>query len=281
MTIKNINPFIRNAFTLTHSPLNTAVTCADSRIFYVFQGNGCLIIDEKIIEFKQDTLFLWQSGTNYKWEFSKTNIPILAVINFDYTQTHCDVSASLELITPDNTAHRILQTESFDDYDILNGLIQIDNAYMFKKNISEIIETRESSSILSKELSEAMLKSLIIKIVKHISENNFSVSKLAPFLEYIHANYNKEITNGELGEIFNYHPHYVNYLMKKYTGTTIHSYITQYRMSEAVKLLTHTDMAIETVAIATGYKNPSHFYKVFKAKFGISPSEYRKSITGV
>ena len=39
----------------------------------------------------------------------------------------------------------------------------------------------------------------------------------------------------------------------------------------------NTDRSIEAIALETGYKNPSHFHKIFKQTYGVSPSEYRKS----
>ena len=46
-------------------------------------------------------------------------------------------------------------------------------------------------------------------------------------------------------------------------------------MREAKKLLTETDMKIIEISQAVGYDNEKHFMKIFKATWGVSPTEYR------
>ena len=278
MIAKDINPFIRTAFILSKPPIDILVTCADCRLFYVLEGSGRLQIGDRVIEFKKDSLFLWKSGTKYKWDFSKNNILRLSIINFDYDQSYRHIQTPIDLIT-DNNTENFLNYASFSETDLLNDAIILENASLFRSDVMEIMKNYENTTPLSKELAETNLKKLIIKVIQHITENSHSVTKLSPILDYIHKNYNTEISNKKLAEIINYHPHHVNLLMKKYTGSTLHSYITQYRMNEALKMLANTDKSIETIANETGYKNPSHFHKIFKKFFEVSPTEYRKSTT--
>ena len=73
----------------------------------------------------------------------------------------------------------------------------------------------------------------------------------------------------------NYHPHYVNALMKEYTGTTLHSYLSEIRLEKALKYIVNTDESIESIAFRVGYKNPTHFCTAFKKKYGVSPRAFR------
>lgn len=276
MIAKDINPFIRTAFILSKPPIDILVTCADCRLFYVLEGSGRLQIGDRVIEFKKDSLFLWKSGTKYKWDFSKNNILRLSIINFDYDQSYRHIQTPIDLIT-DNNTENFLNYASFSETDLLNDAIILENASLFRSDVMEIMKNYENTTPLSKELAETNLKKLIINVIQHITENSHSVTKLSPILEYIHENYNSDISNKTLAEIVSYHPHHVNLLMKKHTGKTLHAYITQYRMNEALKMLANTDKSIEAIANETGYKNPSHFHKIFKQTYGLSPSEYRKS----
>ena len=47
-------------------------------------------------------------------------------------------------------------------------------------------------------------------------------------------------------------------------------------MRLAQSLLKNTSFSISIIASRVGYVNFSHFAKVFKQEFGVSPSEYRK-----
>ena len=53
-------------------------------------------------------------------------------------------------------------------------------------------------------------------------------------------------------------------------------YLTNYRLTQAAELLAITDISIESVALSCGYSDPLVFSKAFKAKNGITPSQYRR-----
>lgn len=215
---------------------------------------------------------LWRSGVKYKWNISKAQKHSIAIINFDYTQSYKDTASIAQSGSP-----KILKTEDFEDIVLLNEPILMNKAVMLKNDILDIITEFSSQSIYSDELLSGMLKQLVIRTVRLCNAETRPQAKLEPVLEYIHENFNRELTNLELSKIVNYHPHYINLLMKEYTGTTLHAYLTRYRMLEASKLILNTNKAIEEIAYETGFKNPTHFYKIFKQHFGISPSQCRKT----
>jgi AraC family transcriptional regulator, transcriptional activator of the genes for pyochelin and ferripyochelin receptors len=57
-------------------------------------------------------------------------------------------------------------------------------------------------------------------------------------------------------------------------GTTVFGYLHDYRMVQAKQLLEEQRMNVNEVARAVGYASRSTFYKAFKKKFGVSPSNY-------
>ena len=62
---------------------------------------------------------------------------------------------------------------------------------------------------------------------------------------------------------------------KKQYGITVNNYITEVRLSEAASMLSVSEKPIGEIAAATGFSDQSYFSKVFSAKFGVSPSEYK------
>lgn len=62
---------------------------------------------------------------------------------------------------------------------------------------------------------------------------------------------------------------------KKRYGITVNTYINNARLEKATHLLTDGDMTISEIASETGFSDQSYFSKVFSAKYGIPPSEYR------
>lgn len=58
-------------------------------------------------------------------------------------------------------------------------------------------------------------------------------------------------------------------------GKTIHGYVLEARMNEALHKIDNSDEPIYSIAKNLGFKNPSRFAELFKKTYGITPMEYR------
>lgn len=67
--------------------------------------------------------------------------------------------------------------------------------------------------------------------------------------------------------------------MKSLIGKSPNTFIREYRLSQALKLLNKTSGNISEIAFETGFSSPSYFSKCFRKKYGISPTDYIHSKT--
>ena len=84
------------------------------------------------------------------------------------------------------------------------------------------------------------------------------------------------ITHSELSGILNYNGSYLGRIVKKYTGKSLFDYGMTFTMKYAAKELTHTNKTAADIAAELNFSNRSHFYRLFKDHFGVTPNEYRK-----
>lgn len=68
------------------------------------------------------------------------------------------------------------------------------------------------------------------------------------------------------------------FLFQRETGTTFKRRLLDLRMGKAAGLLAADSAGIKQVAWAVGYHCPSSFTRDFKARFGNTPSQYRKEL---
>jgi len=66
--------------------------------------------------------------------------------------------------------------------------------------------------------------------------------------------------------------------VKTATGKTLLEYIHSLRLEEAKLLLETTDEVIDTIATVCGYSSVRTFYRLFRAKYNMSPASYRQMI---
>ena len=77
-------------------------------------------------------------------------------------------------------------------------------------------------------------------------------------------------------ELSHYSRSHLNRLMKKYFNTGLHEYIRDTRLERAYNLLVLSSVDAETLAESLGYSSFSHFNRIFKEKYGMTPAAVRK-----
>ena len=81
----------------------------------------------------------------------------------------------------------------------------------------------------------------------------------------------------ELAARFHYSGNYIYKVIRKYTGQNIVDLAVSYRLEEAARLLQSTDLNIEDICRQLGFRNRTHFYRLFKKAYGMTPLAYKKS----
>ena len=72
---------------------------------------------------------------------------------------------------------------------------------------------------------------------------------------------------------------YLRKLFQKETGVTPHQYLQEQRLQQAAELLLIRGGSIAETARLCGFREPLYFSRVFKKRFGVSPSRYGQSLT--
>lgn len=72
-------------------------------------------------------------------------------------------------------------------------------------------------------------------------------------------------------------PKYLSKLIKTASGRSAPEWIDSYVILEAKNLLKYSDITIKEIVYRLNFPNQSVFYKFFKARTGMTPSEYRNS----
>lgn len=107
--------------------------------------------------------------------------------------------------------------------------------------------------------------------------NNNNLIRLAK--SYINKNFKNNISIQSVSAYVGRNPNYFCHIFKKETGVSLSEYIGQLRIKEAKKLLLNTSYMAYEIADKTGFSSYKHFYKYFKKSTGMTPTEYRSSIS--
>ena len=73
---------------------------------------------------------------------------------------------------------------------------------------------------------------------------------------------------------------YLSAAVHRATGRTFKELLLEKRLSKAAQLLRETRLTTQDIILAVGYENTSYFYRAFRARFGVTPKDYRKERGG-
>lgn len=99
---------------------------------------------------------------------------------------------------------------------------------------------------------------------------------LEDFLLLVRDNHTKERSLSFYADKLYLTPKYLSKLIKSVSGKSAHEWIDSFVILEAKNLLKYSDMSIKSIVYELNFPNQTTFYRFFKTKTGMTPSEYRK-----
>ena len=99
---------------------------------------------------------------------------------------------------------------------------------------------------------------------------------IAAALAYIAKNFDRDLSVSALAAAAGMSLPAFYPAFKRYTGQTPVSYLTEFRLSRALKDILYTARPIGEAAEAAGFADPLYFSRVFHERYGCSPRAYRK-----
>lgn len=97
---------------------------------------------------------------------------------------------------------------------------------------------------------------------------------------YLEANYARSITLSDMALTLGVGVTSLCSAVRRACGTTPHAMLCALRIEHACELLSQTDQPIREVAAAVGMADYNYFSRVFRRSTGLSPSAFRKRISG-
>ncbi|MFC0673380.1 helix-turn-helix transcriptional regulator [Brachybacterium hainanense] len=102
-------------------------------------------------------------------------------------------------------------------------------------------------------------------------------ARAAAIIRHLHEHYTEHIELEDLAEIFYVSRFHLAREFRRHTGTTVISYVNALRVDQARRLLQETERPIGEISAQVGFRNVTHFNRVFRDRTGITPREERRA----
>ena len=104
-------------------------------------------------------------------------------------------------------------------------------------------------------------------------DKTYSLS-IKRILQFIDQNYTEPITPESLSSRFSLSKEHICALFRKELGMTVSEYVNTVKLNHAVELLSNSSMNVSQISEYLGYSSVYYFSKLFKRRYGISPTGY-------
>lgn len=95
---------------------------------------------------------------------------------------------------------------------------------------------------------------------------------------FIDSHHDQSLRLADLASHLGVSPSRAAHLVREQTGESWTSLLTAARLATACRLLHHTGLPVTDIALRSGFGDPSHFQRIFRRHFAITPGRYRKDL---
>ena len=241
---------------------------------FVLSGAGRYRIDDKIYEIAEGDLLILNPGTRHQ------------VLASDPKETPC---------TEFFVAFTDIQLRDFP-----KNVLPVPQAGPIlhttgdlRQKLFKICSSMEAESTVYRQGKYYMLQSYLIQMILLVIREQYepeenhalgyafeSVNKkyiVERIITFFEDHYAQKVSLDQIAENMYLSPFYISKIFKSETGDTPIRYLINIRLEKARDILEKdTDSSIKEVALSVGYDDAYHFSKLFKKKYGVSPSEVKK-----
>ena len=186
------------------------------------------------------------------------------LINISFDETCLSPSILTWLSHPEADKHCRLEGEKFDRFVMAAQLLQHECACQ-----------GECTAQLLEYILRCFARNTAEPKGKSAGKNQLEGIKKA--ISFITLHFREHITLAQLATISGYNPSYFSELFCKVTGQTYKERVRELRTNYARMLLAN-GFSVSEACFASGFGSLSNFTATFKAKFGLSPNDYKRSV---
>ncbi len=108
------------------------------------------------------------------------------------------------------------------------------------------------------------------------THSNKSLDRLKDILKYVESNYSDKISIEDAASICGFSQSHFMKFFKNNMAVSFTDYLNDYRLTMAARLLISSSDSIVNIAAEAGFDNLSYFNRLFKRKYGCTPTSFRK-----
>ena len=248
-------------------------------IQYVYSGSfQQTIMNTEIFLQKGDLCFIAPHTDHKVWVNSHDTILINILVRSSTFR-----STFMNLMGQDDIVSDFFTKNTYQSGSSPYILCRTDSEEILQKIIMEMLDECARPKKYSVRYLNALLELFIIQLLR-LHEFHFTIGKstenvenesILAIMRYIQSNF-RTVTLPDAAKFFNYSEAHLSRLIKKFTGKNFTGIIQTIKIQYSARLLAECKMSIAEIIDEVGYTDSSHFYRVFKRYYNMTPARYQQ-----
>lgn len=254
-------------FNLKFNISDTQTETAALNIYLIYVLSGEMKVTKKEDSFfaKAGDFFVINVGEGFHW---KSNVPCLyCQLEMDYRLYTQRLKNPYIFFACNSTVKSVDHILYDKVLEVLNGLIQV---YMISSDLAGF-----EKEYLWYRLLDILARNFMLHepgAFKNVSVDQ----KMTYVMQYICCNYGEPLSLESAAQKMFLSASAFSRWFKKHSGMNYADFVQQVRMTHSVRDLLHSDKTVTDIALDNGFSNASVFTKLFRKKYLMTPTKYRK-----
>ena len=251
-----------------HSQASWELSC-------IITGEGTRLLSDVSEAFAEGEAVMIPPGVQHCWYFNK-----------DKTDNDGNIENITIFFNGDFLNNIALCFPEFADH--IKHMLDAQNAIVFSGEVRErifslMLRMREESA--EKRVLTFMEILLIIsedrtgRIVVNKKSRSKGEVRMSQIRSFVNCNFAREISIEEVTSHVGMNKSAFCTFIKKETGMTFTNYVNETRLNHAAAALKESDFHISEIGASVGLTDTPYFCRLFKKKYGMTPTEFRRFIS--
>ncbi len=178
------------------------------------------------------------------------------------------------VMSQDETILSIMQYASVILSEAVDTHVSISEIYPegLRRVYSELIEAPETNRV-RRYIKWKIIDPVLAARLQLMEDNSYVMMEK---IEGMIREQNGNITITECADALGVSPTYIWKILKMEDGRSFSDYVEEYKLDEAKRLLSQTNLTVAEIAARLGYNNAQNFIRFFSKMTGVTPGKFRK-----
>jgi AraC-like DNA-binding protein len=273
---ERLHPVVRIAHRMAGGLVIPERIIFDHELVLITRGRGEWVMDGVRRPFQTHDLLFIAPFAPHSFASAEGDPVEHIAVHFDFAPDCPPAGRGLERRAP----YRVRFTHGLE----IAGQRRLFSGHRIARALGEVVAAHASGEVLGPANASVHLAGVLLALLGAPARSEREAAsprhahRVQAVVRFMSENLGRAVDHGALERVSGLSPSRLQAVFREVTGYPPLDYLRRLRVEEARRLLADSRLAVKEVAARTGFRDTSHFSKVFRRIDGLSPAHFRDAL---